>query len=170
MAVVVGVCPGFVGNRMLVRRSEQMDRVLLEGALPQEIDGALTSFGFRMGPCAMSDLAGLDVSWRARKAAGKRAPAADALCEAGRFGQKTGRGYYIYQDGARSGVIDAAVEAMLRGPMFYADRIGLKQVANDLERMADEIGDETMRPPRLLRDLAAKGRGFHSLGEAGPET
>ena len=94
--VVVGVCHGFVGNRMLARRSVQTERLLLEGALPQDVDRALTDFGFRMGPCAMGDLAGLDVGWRIRKAMGMRAPVSDALCEAGRFGQKTGRGYYLY--------------------------------------------------------------------------
>ena len=94
--VVVGVCHGFVGNRMLTRRSQQTERLLLEGALPQDVDRALTDFGFRMGPCAMGDLAGLDVGWRIRKAMGMRAPVTDALCEAGHFGQKTGRGYYLY--------------------------------------------------------------------------
>src|SRR3954452_6654767 len=90
--VVVGVCHGFVGNRMLRIRSIEAERLLLEGALPQDVDGALTEFGFPMGPFAMSDLAGLDVSWRMRKAQGTRAEIADQLCEAGRFGQKTGKG------------------------------------------------------------------------------
>lgn len=101
--VVVGVCHGFVGNRMLARRSEQVDRLLLEGASPAQIDSVLTDFGFRMGPCAMSDLAGLDISWSMRKSRGISAPAADALCRAGRFGQKNGRGYYDYSGGARAG-------------------------------------------------------------------
>jgi 3-hydroxyacyl-CoA dehydrogenase len=94
--VVVGVCHGFVGNRMLSRRTRQAERLLLEGALPQEVDRALTEFGFRMGPFAMADLAGLDIGWRVRRATGVTAPVADALCEAGRLGQKTGRGYYAY--------------------------------------------------------------------------
>ncbi|HEX4259884.1 MAG TPA: 3-hydroxyacyl-CoA dehydrogenase NAD-binding domain-containing protein [Acetobacteraceae bacterium] len=95
--VVVGVCDGFVGNRMLHKRGVQAERMLLEGASPQEIDRALTDFGFPMGPFAMSDLAGLDVGWRIRRARGQSAPVADALCEAGRFGQKTGAGYYRYE-------------------------------------------------------------------------
>ncbi len=99
--VVVRNCHGFVGNRMLARRSEQMDRLLLEGALPDEVDLALTGFGFRMGPCAMSDLAGLDIGWRMRRATGRTAPAADALVEAGRLGQKTGKGYFLYPDGRK---------------------------------------------------------------------
>ncbi len=95
--VVVGVCDGFVGNRMLHKRGVQAERMLLEGASPQEIDRALTDFGFPMGPFAMGDLAGLDVGWRIRRARGQSAPVADALCEAGRFGQKTGAGYYRYE-------------------------------------------------------------------------
>jgi len=112
MPVVVGNCHGFVGNRMLARRSQQVERLLTEGALPQQVDAALRNFGFRMGPCAMSDLAGLDISWRMRKATGQKAPVADALCEAGRFGQKAGRGYYLYQDG-RTPTPDPEVEQLL---------------------------------------------------------
>ncbi len=97
IAVPVGVCFGFVGNRMLARRSEQAERLLLEGASPQQVDEALERFGFRMGPFAMGDLAGLDVGWRVRQAFGKRAPVGDALVDAGRFGQKTGKGYYRYE-------------------------------------------------------------------------
>lgn len=111
--VVVGVCHGFVGNRMMARRSEQVDRMLLEGATPMQIDAVLTAFGFRMGPCAMSDLAGLDISWRMRKATGRKAPIADALCEAGRFGQKTAAGYYAYPEGSRTGVADAGVMELM---------------------------------------------------------
>jgi len=111
--VVVGVCRGFVGNRMLARRTQEAERLLIEGALPHEVDAALTGFGFRMGPFAVSDLAGLDIAWRNRKALGQTAPVADALCEAGRLGQKAGRGYYLYPEGARSGVRDPEVEALL---------------------------------------------------------
>jgi 3-hydroxyacyl-CoA dehydrogenase len=111
--VVVGNCHGFVGNRMLARRAQQTDRLLLEGTLPQQIDDALKAFGFRMGPCAMSDLAGLDISWRMRKATGQKAPVADALCEAGRFGQKAGGGYYLYTDG-RTPTPDPDVEQLLQ--------------------------------------------------------
>ena len=88
--VVVGVCHGFVGNRMLRVRSVEAERLLLEGALPQEVDAALIEFGFPMGPFAMADLAGLDVSWRMRKAQGHARRSPIALCELGRFGQKTG--------------------------------------------------------------------------------
>jgi 3-hydroxyacyl-CoA dehydrogenase len=111
--VVVGVCHGFVGNRMLSRRTLQAERLLLEGARPDQVDKALTDFGFRMGPFAMADLAGLDIGWRIRKAEGRRAPVADALCEAGRIGQKAGRGYYDYPQGARTGVPDPAVQSII---------------------------------------------------------
>jgi 3-hydroxyacyl-CoA dehydrogenase len=94
--VVVGNCFGFVGNRMLAQRSRAAERLLIAGALPHEVDAAVTDFGFKMGPFAMSDLAGNDIGWRTRKSLGKTAAVADAVCEAGRFGQKTGRGYYLY--------------------------------------------------------------------------
>ncbi|WP_170300847.1 3-hydroxyacyl-CoA dehydrogenase NAD-binding domain-containing protein [Rhodoplanes serenus] len=111
--VVVGVCHGFVGNRMLRVRTTETERLLLAGALPYEIDAALTEFGFPMGPCAVGDLAGLDIAWRMRKAQGARAEIADRLCEAGRFGQKTGRGYFRYEPGSRTPIRDPEVEALI---------------------------------------------------------
>ncbi|MWV21190.1 3-hydroxyacyl-CoA dehydrogenase [Methylobacterium sp. 2A] len=113
LPVTVGVCFGFVGNRMLERRSRAGERLLLEGALPHEVDAAVTRFGFRMGPFAMGDLAGLDIGWRSRKDFGGRAPVADSLAEMGRYGQKTGRGFYLYPDGARAGTRDPEVEALI---------------------------------------------------------
>jgi 3-hydroxyacyl-CoA dehydrogenase len=111
--VVVGVCHGFVGNRMLRARSIEAERMLLEGALPQEIDAAITEFGFPMGPFAMGDLAGLDVSWRMRKAQGVRAEIADQLCEMGRYGQKTGKGFYTYAPNSRTPQPDPDVERLI---------------------------------------------------------
>jgi 3-hydroxyacyl-CoA dehydrogenase len=111
VSAVVGVCDGFVGNRMLYKRSAQGEKLLLEGASPQEVDAVVTGFGFPMGPYAMSDLAGLDVGWRVRKGRGTKAPIADALCDAGRFGQKAGVGYYRY-DG-RTPSPDPAVERII---------------------------------------------------------
>ena len=113
LPVTVGVCFGFVGNRMLARRSAAGERLLLEGALPHEVDAAVTGFGFRMGPFAMGDLAGLDIGWRTRKATGGVAPIADALCEMGRFGQKSGHGFYRYPQGARAGERDPEVETLI---------------------------------------------------------
>ena len=81
--VVVGVCHGFVGNRMLSARGIEAEKLLLEGALPQDVDGALTEFGFPMGPFAMGDLAGIDVGWRSRKERGVRNEIADTLRRAG---------------------------------------------------------------------------------------
>jgi 3-hydroxyacyl-CoA dehydrogenase len=111
--VIVGVCDGFVGNRMLARRSQESERLLLEGASPREIDDAVMGFGFPMGPCAMADLVGLDVGWRVRQARGTKAFAADALYNAGRLGQKNGRGFYRYEAGARAPVPDAEAEQLI---------------------------------------------------------
>jgi 3-hydroxyacyl-CoA dehydrogenase len=112
--VVVGNGFGFVGNRMLEQRTRAAERLLVAGALPHEVDAALTGFGFKMGPFAMADLAGNDIGWRSRRARGLKAAVADALCEAGWFGQKTGRGYFLYPDGARTGQRDPEVEALIR--------------------------------------------------------
>jgi 3-hydroxyacyl-CoA dehydrogenase len=111
--VVVGICHGFVGNRMLRARGIEAERMLLEGALPQDVDGAIVGFGFPMGPFAMGDLAGLDVSWRMRKAQGIKSEIADRLCEAGRFGQKTGKGFYVYEAGSRTPRPDPEVEKLI---------------------------------------------------------
>jgi 3-hydroxyacyl-CoA dehydrogenase len=107
LPVVVGNSPGFAGNRMLYARSREVDRLLQEGASPQQIDSAATAFGFAMGPCTVADLAGLDIGWRMRQARGLSFPVADALCAAGRFGQKTGAGYYRYAAGSRAPEPDA---------------------------------------------------------------
>ena len=118
--VVSGVCHGFIGNRMLEGYTRQVGFLLEEGASPVEIDSALTGFGMAMGPCAVGDLAGLDVSWRKRKAnAHLRNPSerysavADRLCELGRFGQKTGAGYYRYEPGSRTPIPDPDVDALI---------------------------------------------------------
>ena len=111
--VVVGNGFGFVGNRMLEQRTRAAERLLVAGALPHEVDAALVGFGFKMGPFAMADLAGNDIGWRSRKARGLKAAVADAICEAGWFGQKTGRGYYIYPQGARAGQRCPEVEALI---------------------------------------------------------
>jgi 3-hydroxyacyl-CoA dehydrogenase len=111
--VTVGVCYGFVGNRMLARRSVETERLLLEGALPQEIDTAVLGFGFPMGPCAMMDLAGLDVGWRIRQGRGESALIEDTLCQAGHYGQKTGKGYFRYEGGSRTPIPDPEVEGII---------------------------------------------------------
>jgi 3-hydroxyacyl-CoA dehydrogenase len=111
----VGVCYGFVGNRMLARRSVESERLLLEGALPQEVDAAVAAFGFPMGPFAMADMAGLDVGWRIRKGRGERNEIEDALCEVGYYGQKTGKGYFRYDAGSRTPLPDPEVEGIILG-------------------------------------------------------
>ena len=98
--------PGFIGNRMLFGYTQQANMLLLEGALPNQVDTALESFGMNMGPFRMMDLVGLDLGWRARKLAKLETPltnkVADALCEQERFGQKNGKGFYNYSDGSRA--------------------------------------------------------------------
>jgi 3-hydroxyacyl-CoA dehydrogenase len=96
IAVLVGVCPGFVGNRILAQRQREAQKLILEGAMPWDVDRVLYDFGFPMGPFAMSDLAGLDIGWV--KENSKGATIRDVLCEADRRGQKTGAGYYDYDE------------------------------------------------------------------------
>ena len=96
VAAVVGVCPGFVGNRILAQRQREANKLILEGAMPWEVDDALFDFGFPMGPFAMSDLAGLDIGWDEDLSTGDTLR--DKLCEAGRLGQKTGKGFYVYDE------------------------------------------------------------------------
>jgi 3-hydroxyacyl-CoA dehydrogenase len=111
--VLVGVCDGFVGNRMLHQRGREAEKLILEGALPQQVDKVLTDYGFPMGPFAMGDLAGLDVGWRIRKGKGAKAIVADRLCEMGRFGQKTGAGYFRYEGNDRTPKPDTEVEKII---------------------------------------------------------
>ena len=105
----MGNCDGFVGNRMLAPYLREAEFLVEEGATPQQVDKVIYDFGLPMGPFAMGDMAGLDVGWRIRK--GKEAtaqppvrysPVADRICEMGRFGQKTGAGWYRYEKGSRA--------------------------------------------------------------------
>jgi 3-hydroxyacyl-CoA dehydrogenase len=134
--VVVGVCHGFVGNRMLSARGIESERLLLEGALPHEVDGALTEFGFPMGPFAMSDLAGMDVGWRNRKSLGVKAVIADAICEKGDYGQKTGKGWYVYEAGARAGRPNPEVEALIVGT---SRRLGIARRPIDKQEIVERL-------------------------------
>jgi 3-hydroxyacyl-CoA dehydrogenase len=144
--VTVGVCYGFVGNRMLAQRSVEAERLLLEGALPQEVDAAVTGFGFPMGPFAMADMAGLDVGWRIRKGRGECNEIEDALCEAGHFGQKTGKGYFRYEAGSRTPLPDPDVERVI---IDASSRAGLtrRQIAQEeiVERMIFPMINEGAR-------------------------
>jgi len=96
IAVLVGVCPGFVGNRILFARQKQANKLLAQGLMPWDVDAALNSFGFKMGPFQMSDLAGLDIGWS--KGATTENPIRDMLCEMDRRGQKTKAGFYDYDE------------------------------------------------------------------------
>ena len=120
VGVLVGVCHGFVGNRMLHQYYREAQLMIQEGALPSQVDRVMTGFGFAMGPCATSDLAGIDVGWRIRKGQPKPPPGerysgavADRLAEMGRFGQKTSAGFYKYEAGSRTPVDDPEVEKII---------------------------------------------------------
>jgi 3-hydroxyacyl-CoA dehydrogenase len=118
--VRAGVCDGFIGNRILAVYRSAADAMMEDGASPYQIDAAVRAFGFPMGPFQVVDLAGGDIGWAARKRrAATRNPAAryvqiaDRLCERGWFGQKTGRGFYLYPEGSRSGQPDPEVKAII---------------------------------------------------------
>ncbi len=229
VGVMVGVCFGFVGNRMLYAYSRQANFLLEEGALPQDVDKVIYAFGFPMGPFAVGDLAGLDIGDSIRKAnpalrpEGKRySPIADRLVELGRKGQKTNAGWYRYEEGKRAPLPDPVVEKVILdvskelgierrqvseeeilqrclypmineganilqegiaqrpsdidviwlygygfprfrgGPMFYADRIGLKKIYDVMSKLHDTHGD-WLEPAPLLKELAGKGKGFGDL-------
>ena len=142
--VLVGVCYGFVGNRMLHQRGREAEKLILEGALPHEVDKVLTDFGFPMGPFAMGDLAGLDVGWRIRKGKGVKSAVADRICELGRFGQKTGAGYFRYEKGDRTPIPDADVEKII------------VEVASEMGITRRKIGDDEILA-RLLYPMVNEG-------------
>ena len=118
-AVVSGVCDGFIGNRMLARYGAAATGLVNAGAAPQQVDAALQTFGLAMGPFRMGDLAGNDIGWAIRKRRYvekpdvKYAKIADKLCELGRFGQKTGMGWYRYEAGKRDAIPDPVVEKLI---------------------------------------------------------
>jgi len=119
IAVVSGVCDGFIGNRMLARYGAAAHDLIMFGALPQQIDAALQDFGMAMGPFRVGDLAGLDIGWALRKRRSAEFPdrdfsnVSDLLCEQGRFGQKTGAGWYRYEAGSRHPIPDPKVTAII---------------------------------------------------------
>jgi 3-hydroxyacyl-CoA dehydrogenase len=118
-AVVSGVCDGFIGNRMIEQYGRQGGFLLEEGCTPSQVDKAIEKFGFAMGPFRMGDLAGNDIGWAIRKRRYQEKPnmkyskTADLLCEMGRYGQKTGAGWYDYQAGKRDAIPNKDVEAMI---------------------------------------------------------
>ncbi|WP_245624416.1 3-hydroxyacyl-CoA dehydrogenase NAD-binding domain-containing protein [Belnapia moabensis] len=225
LPVLVGNCDGFVGNRMTGKRGPQVEKLLLEGCLPQDIDRVMEGYGMAMGPLATGDLAGLDIGAAVRKARGTVAPIADAVVAAGRLGQKTSKGYYDYdenrkripskeveqiildtaekmqvrrrkiedqeilerlllpmvnegarilEEGVASRPIDIDVifvngfgwPAFRGGPMFWADRMGLKAVRDKLAHYAEATGDRNLQPCALIEKLAAEGGSFATLKRA----
>ena len=145
VGVVVGVCDGFVGNRMIHQYLAQAQYLLEEGCLPHEVDEPIYNLGFAMGPLRMSDLAGLDVGWRIRQ--GKGLPAslpagmryceiADRICEMGRFGQKTGAGYYKYEAGNRAAQRDPMIEKLI---VDYAAEKGITRRAIGAEEVVERL-------------------------------
>ncbi|MDR5820151.1 3-hydroxyacyl-CoA dehydrogenase NAD-binding domain-containing protein [Caballeronia sp. LZ043] len=149
-AVVSGVCDGFIGNRMIEQYIRQALFMLEEGALPAQVDRAIEQFGFAMGPFRMSDLAGNDIGWAIRKRRYREQPelryarVADRLCEMGRFGQKTGAGWYDYAPGKRDAIPSQAVDEMIVG--FSAEQGVARR----------EIGDEEI-VERLVLSLVNEG-------------
>ena len=110
--VVVGVCHGFAGNRMFARRKREADALILEGASPRQVDRVLYDFGFPMGPFALYDLIGLDLGWSRQTSTG--ATIRERLCEQGRFGQKSGAGFYKYEGDSRKPQPDPEVDELIR--------------------------------------------------------
>jgi 3-hydroxyacyl-CoA dehydrogenase len=234
VGVVVGNAPGFVGNRMMFPYMYEAQFLAEEGATPEEVDRALTDFGMAMGIFAVDDMAGLDVAWRVRQELqqfaepGARKPlVADRLCEMGRFGQKTGRGWYRYGDDrkpipdpevlalieqlatsagirrrrfTREEILERTIYALINegarvleegvalrsadidtvyvngygfpayrgGPMFYADRVGLRRIHDRVTQFHRELGDRWAPAPLLAR-LAREGSTFRHFdaGRAG---
>jgi 3-hydroxyacyl-CoA dehydrogenase len=145
IGVVVGVCDGFVGNRMIHQYLAQSQYLLEEGCLPDEVDAPVYDLGFAMGPLTMSDLAGLDVGWRIRQ--GKGLPASlpagqryceigDRICEQGRFGQKTGGGFYNYDPTTRSKQTAPEIEKLI---VDYSKEKGIKRRKIDSEEVLERL-------------------------------
>ena len=221
VAVLVGVCHGFVGNRMLFQRRIEADQLVLEGATPAQVDRVLYDFGFPMGPFAMSDLAGLDIGWKAETSTSSTIR--ELMCESGRRGQKNGRGYYTYDPETRAATPDAEVEQMIEdfaiaqgheqrevtdqevlerclysmvnegakileegiairgsdidvvwvngygwpvyrgGPMYWADSVGLAEVAERIAHYRDTVGGRQWELSPLLARLAADDGKLHQF-------
>jgi len=134
--VISGNCDGFIGNRMVAKRSAQVDLLLQKGAMPQDVDNALKAFGFPMGPLAINDMSGLDIGWSIRKRRGTPFPIADAICERGWFGQKTGQGYYRYEPGDRTPQPNPEVEALIVG---ISKSLGIERRAIDQAEMTERM-------------------------------
>uniref|UniRef100_UPI00261664FC 3-hydroxyacyl-CoA dehydrogenase n=1 Tax=Thiomonas sp. TaxID=2047785 RepID=UPI00261664FC len=159
-AVVSGVCDGFIGNRMLEHYGRMAHFLVEEGASPQQVDRALEDWGMAMGPFRMSDLAGNDIGWAIRKRRYVDKPQvrysrlADRLCELGRFGQKTGAGWYRYQSGSREALPDPEVDALIRQ---YRKDIGVSaRAVTDVEIVERCIYALVNEAARILEEGVAQ--------------
>ncbi|MDH1731541.1 3-hydroxyacyl-CoA dehydrogenase [Pseudomonas chengduensis] len=162
VAVVAGNCHGFIGNRMLHTYVREARMLLLEGAWPHQVDAALQGFGFAMGPFRMYDVVGIDLEWRARELAGEGQddPAVQVdnrLCELGRFGQKSGKGYYRYAPGSRQAEHDPVVDGLVQ---MQSERLGFtrRDIGNEeiLERCLLALVNEGAKI--LEENIAASSR------------
>ncbi|MCZ6671956.1 MAG: 3-hydroxyacyl-CoA dehydrogenase NAD-binding domain-containing protein [Verrucomicrobia bacterium] len=126
--VVSGVCPGFIGNRILFKRGVQAQKLIYEGAMPWDVDDVIYDFGFPMGPFAMSDLAGLDIGWDVKTSKGETLR--DRLCEMDRRGQKTGAGYYNYDPETRAKTPEPKVEELI---LEFSEKMGKtrREISNE---------------------------------------
>ncbi|MEL0438107.1 3-hydroxyacyl-CoA dehydrogenase NAD-binding domain-containing protein [Phycobacter sp. K97] len=177
ISVRAGVCDGFIGNRILATYRKAADHMVLDGASPYQIDKALTDFGFAMGPFAVADLAGLDIGWAVRKR--KRAEGMDPrerdssymdkICEAGNFGQKTGKGYYVYEAGKRGGTPNPEVTALIEAERaekgitpkeFTDEEIVTRYMAAMVNEAAKVVGEGIARRPLDVDMTLLFGYGF----------
>lgn len=174
--VRAGDCDGFIGNRILAAYRQAADMMMEDGASPYEIDAAVRAFGYPMGPYQMMDLAGGDIGWATRKRrAATRDPAlryvqiADRLCERGWFGQKTGRGYYLYPDGARQGQPDPEVLAIIDAERqragvspraFSEEEIQRRYLAAMINEAANVLSEGIALRPSDIDVVALSGYGF----------
>jgi 3-hydroxyacyl-CoA dehydrogenase len=152
LPVVSGVCDGFIGNRMLEKYTQQAYFLLDEGASPEQVDRALQNWGMAMGPFTMYDMAGNDIGWEIRKRRYKERPdfvysrLPDRVCELGRFGQKTGKGFYRYEPGSRKPIPDPEVDSLINS---YRAEIGVKprQISDEeiVERCMYALANEGAR-------------------------
>ncbi len=146
VVVVVGVCRGFVGNRILGARMRQSDDLLKKNAMPKEIDKVVFDFGFPMGPFAMRDLAGLDIGWERDKTPDKDKNIRHQLCTRGRLGQKTGGGFYDYEAGSRAPKPNAEVEQII---LDVSEKAGItrKEISGEdmLKRMVYAMVNEAAK-------------------------
>ncbi len=157
LPIVSGVCHGFIGNRMLEGYFGEAAIMVEEGAEPEHIDRVMYEFGMAMGPLAVSDLAGLDIGWAKRKAAGNGVASdvpgsfvPNRLCEMSRYGQKTNRGYYLYEKGSRAPVPDPEVKELAEqaarkfgiGPRDFDDREILERCMYPLINIGATILEE----------------------------